>query len=316
MCGIIGYIGPKDVVPVLIDGLRQLEYRGYDSAGVAVVRDGAVSLRRSAGKLVESRAGDRRRSDLRRLRRRPHALGDARPADRGERPSAPRLHRQDRRRPQRHHRELSRSEAGAAAAGPQVRHRDRHRDRRASGRARDEDRRARERRAPRAAADARAVRARAHLGRRSRRRSSPSATVRRSSSASATASSSSRPTFPPILSHTRDVVFLGDEEMAVITTDRRRVHRLLRTPGLEGDAARAVGSDHGGEGRLQALHAQGDLRAADGRARNDPRPRLAGHRQGVPRGDEHHRRAAGRPSTASRSWRAARRGTRHWSASS
>src|SRR5438309_1461680 len=51
MCGIIGYIGPKEVVPVLIDGLRRLEYRGYDSAGVAVVRNGAVDLRRSAGKL-------------------------------------------------------------------------------------------------------------------------------------------------------------------------------------------------------------------------------------------------------------------------
>src|SRR6186997_3082191 len=51
MCGIIGYIGPKDVVPVLIDGLRRLEYRGYDSAGVAVVHDGAIDLRRSAGKL-------------------------------------------------------------------------------------------------------------------------------------------------------------------------------------------------------------------------------------------------------------------------
>jgi glucosamine--fructose-6-phosphate aminotransferase (isomerizing) len=51
MCGIIGYIGPKDVVPVLIDGLRRLEYRGYDSAGVAVVRGGTVELRRSAGKL-------------------------------------------------------------------------------------------------------------------------------------------------------------------------------------------------------------------------------------------------------------------------
>ena len=51
MCGIIGYIGPKDVVPILIDGLRRLEYRGYDSAGVAVVRGGLVDLRRSAGKL-------------------------------------------------------------------------------------------------------------------------------------------------------------------------------------------------------------------------------------------------------------------------
>jgi len=51
MCGIIGYIGPKEVVPVLIEGLRRLEYRGYDSAGLAVVSDRTVSLRRSAGKL-------------------------------------------------------------------------------------------------------------------------------------------------------------------------------------------------------------------------------------------------------------------------
>jgi glucosamine--fructose-6-phosphate aminotransferase (isomerizing) len=51
MCGIIGYIGHKQVLPILIDGLRRLEYRGYDSAGVAVVRDGAIELRRSAGKL-------------------------------------------------------------------------------------------------------------------------------------------------------------------------------------------------------------------------------------------------------------------------
>ena len=52
MCGIIGYIGDKQVLPILIDGLRRLEYRGYDSAGVAVVRDGEIELRRSAGKLA------------------------------------------------------------------------------------------------------------------------------------------------------------------------------------------------------------------------------------------------------------------------
>ena len=52
MCGIIGYLGPKEVVPILLDGLRRLEYRGYDSAGVAVVREGRIERRRSAGKLA------------------------------------------------------------------------------------------------------------------------------------------------------------------------------------------------------------------------------------------------------------------------
>ena len=49
MCGIIGYIGQKQVLPILIDGLRRLEYRGYDSAGVAVVRNGTIELRRPGG---------------------------------------------------------------------------------------------------------------------------------------------------------------------------------------------------------------------------------------------------------------------------
>ncbi len=52
MCGIIGYIGSNPVVPVLLDGLRRLEYRGYDSTGVAVVRDGRIVLRRCVGKLA------------------------------------------------------------------------------------------------------------------------------------------------------------------------------------------------------------------------------------------------------------------------
>jgi glucosamine--fructose-6-phosphate aminotransferase (isomerizing) len=51
MCGIIGYIGTKPVVPVLLDGLRRMEYRGYDSAGVALVGEHGIELRRSAGKL-------------------------------------------------------------------------------------------------------------------------------------------------------------------------------------------------------------------------------------------------------------------------
>jgi glucosamine--fructose-6-phosphate aminotransferase (isomerizing) len=51
MCGIVGYVGVKSVVPVIIGGLRKLEYRGYDSAGIAVVLNGQVMVRRSSGKL-------------------------------------------------------------------------------------------------------------------------------------------------------------------------------------------------------------------------------------------------------------------------
>jgi len=51
MCGIVGYVGPREASPVIMQGLRKLEYRGYDSAGIAVFTDGHLEVRRSVGKL-------------------------------------------------------------------------------------------------------------------------------------------------------------------------------------------------------------------------------------------------------------------------
>jgi glucosamine--fructose-6-phosphate aminotransferase (isomerizing) len=51
MCGIFGYVGPRDPAPIIMGGLRSLEYRGYDSAGIAIVKDKKLSVRRCSGKL-------------------------------------------------------------------------------------------------------------------------------------------------------------------------------------------------------------------------------------------------------------------------
>ena len=51
MCGIVGYIGEQDACPILIDGLKRLEYRGYDSAGVAILNGNGIDVRKSVGKL-------------------------------------------------------------------------------------------------------------------------------------------------------------------------------------------------------------------------------------------------------------------------
>jgi len=53
MCGIVGYVGPRDAVSIILNGLKRLEYRGYDSAGVAVINNNQIEVRRDAGKLSQ-----------------------------------------------------------------------------------------------------------------------------------------------------------------------------------------------------------------------------------------------------------------------
>ncbi len=62
MCGIVGYVGQEDAVPVLLRGLQRLEYRGYDSAGLAVLQNGRIEMRRSVGKLVNLQKAVQERS--------------------------------------------------------------------------------------------------------------------------------------------------------------------------------------------------------------------------------------------------------------
>ncbi len=81
MCGIVAYIGQKAAQPVMIEGLKRLEYRGYDSAGIALLRNGKIEIQKTKGRI----------SDLEKIlnetdchgahRNRPYPMGNARGAE-------------------------------------------------------------------------------------------------------------------------------------------------------------------------------------------------------------------------------------------
>ena len=299
MCGIIGYIGDKQVVPILIDGLRRLEYRGYDSAGVAVVRDGAIELRRSAGKLArleEAIAVNPLDGE--------YGIGHTRWATHG-RPTEENAHP---------HRDCT-GRIVVVHNGIIENYLDLKRQLQKEGHVFVTE------------TDTEIV---AHLVEREMKDDGLENAVRRAllymrGLFALVLISADDPDkivtvrngppivvglgdkeffvasdIPAILAHTRDVVFLGDEEMAVITPAGVEFTDYSGRAVSAQQHARLVGSGHGGEGRLQALHAQGDFRAAVGSEGNRARTGVARDRPGVPAGDrDPRRRRSGRSSASS-----------------
>ena len=287
MCGIVGYVGAE--------GVRPHPRRGAAPARVPRLRLGraspsttgaGVEIVRAVGKLANLDAALAEEPARGHDRHRPHALGDARPAERGER--APARRRQRRRRPQRHHREPRRAAARARGAGRQAS--------RATPTPRSSRTSSTKRCAAAPSASTRpcAPRSRSVRGayaiavvsrrraRRDRRREErlaarhrprrgrdalPRATSPRSSRTRATWSSSRTARSPCSRATGAEITTLDGTPVDA----RAEAHRLVADPGREG--------------RLQALHAQGDPRAAARRRGHAARPRRSRERRRRRRGD-------------------------------
>src|SRR5882724_8467391 len=126
MCGIVGYIGPRPAAGLLLEGLKRLEYRGYDSSGIAIVNGKGLQIAKAAGKisaLEQQLNGDLPAGTV--------GIAHTRWATHGapttQRSPAHRPVGADRGDPQRDHRERVRHPEGARAAGARLQVRDRYR---------------------------------------------------------------------------------------------------------------------------------------------------------------------------------------------
>ncbi len=257
MCGIVGYAGRREAQPILLEGLARLEYRGYDSAGVATVNASSERSRRAVGRIAElaqvARASARRRgqsaSAIRAGRRTatspmpmpiPHLGGDGDVAVV-------------------HNGVIENydvAQAPAARAGLRLPQPDRHRSHRPPDRVVPRRRPGR-RRAQGRQRISRAPTAWPSSARASRISSSAPAWAVRWWSASASTRCSSPATRPPWSATPQRVVYLDDHQMCVLTPDRwefstpscrRSTRRCTRSTWQAGDADKR---------RLRALHAQG-----------------------------------------------------------
>ena len=283
MCGIVGYVGARPALGIVVDGLRRLEYRGYDSAGVAVVGDGAAADReegRQAGQPGEgarraSRHGRRARHRRRHDRHRAHPLGHPRRPDRPQRPPA---RRADGRVAVIHNgiiENFAELRAELEADGRRVRQRHRHRGRRAPAR----------RRAGRAApagdgpADCSPRRCA-----RVCRRLEGAFTLLAVDADEPGAVVGARRNSPLVVGRGDGRELPGQRRLRVhrahprggragpgpgrrlITADGDRDHRLRRAARRRQGLPHRLGRLGRREGRLRLLHAQGDRRAAAGRS--------------------------------------------------
>ena len=261
MCGIVGILGRAPVAEQLVDSLKRLEYRGYDSAGVATLEGNHLERRRAEGKLKNLEARLARKAARRPYRHRPHPLGHPRQADRKQRASA--CDRTRRRGPQRHHREFSRAARGAGEKGRGLQDRDRHRDRAAPRRRHACSNGVKPVEAVQgvAVAAARRVRARLHLCRRrrsdDRRAQRPAARDRlwRGRNVSRLRRDCARPV------HRHHQLSRGRRLGGADAQRRHDLRQERRHRAARGD--QALGRDLAGrQGELPPLHGQGNPRAA------------------------------------------------------